>query len=68
MSEQFRVGFSNEEYGWYYFSADSKEQAEELIEQLQEGMIDPEELPDFYKKTNGGSDEIISVVENLGDN
>lgn len=68
MSEQFRVGFSTEEYGWYYFSAESKEQAEELVEQLQEGVIDPEELPDFYKKVNGGCDDIISVVENLGDN
>jgi hypothetical protein len=68
MSEQFRVGFSNEEYGWYYFSADSKEHAEELITKLQEGEIYPEELPDFYQKTNGGSDEIISVVEKLGEN
>lgn len=68
MSEQFRVGFSTEEYGWYYFSAESKEQAEELVEQLQEGEIDPEDLPDFYKKTNGGSDDIISVIEHLGEN
>jgi hypothetical protein len=68
MSEQFRVGFSTEEYGWYYFNADSKEHAEELVEQLQEGEIDPEELPDFYKKVNGGGDDIISVVERLGEN
>lgn len=65
MSKRFRVGFSEEQYGYYYFDAESVEEAQALIEQLEEGEIDAEELPGFYQKTNGGQHELINPLEEV---
>jgi hypothetical protein len=65
MSKRFRIGFSQEQYGYYYFNAESVEEAKALIEQLEEGEIEAEELPSFYQKTNGGQHEWINPLEEV---
>lgn len=63
MSKQFRIGFSQSVYGWYYFEADSTEEAQALIEQVDNGEIDADQLPGFYEKTNGYEHEWINPLE-----
>lgn len=65
MSKQFKIGFSQDEFGWYYFNAESVEEAQALIEQVDEGEIDVEQLPNFYKKVNGGQHEWINSLEEV---
>ena len=67
MSKRFKIGFSQDEYGWYYFNAENVEEAQALIEQLEEGEIDVEDLPNFYKKVNGGQHEWINPLEEVVD-
>jgi hypothetical protein len=62
---RFRIGYSEESYGWYYFDADNAEKAQELIELVEEGELEAEELPAFYKKENGGQHEWINDLEEL---
>ena len=67
MSKRFKIGFSQDEYGWYYFNAENVEEAKALIEQVEEGEIDVEDLPDFYKKVNGGQHDWINSLEEVVD-
>lgn len=62
---RFRIGYSEESYGWYYFDADNAEKAQELIELVEEGELDADDLPAFYKKENGGQHEWINDLEEL---
>lgn len=62
---RFRVGFSEENYGYYYFDADNLQHAQELIEQAENYEIDIEELPSFNQKTNGGQWELQKPLEEV---
>ena len=62
---RYRVGFSFEQYGYYYFDAESLEQAQDLVEQVERFDIDEEDLPSFNRKINGGQHEWISDVEEV---
>lgn len=63
MSRQFRIGFSQSVYGWYYFTAETAEEAQALIQQVDDGEIDADQLPGFYEKTNGYEFEWINPLE-----
>lgn len=67
MSKRFRIGYSQDEYGYYYFSAKDLKEAKALIEQLEEGEIDVEDLPDFYNKINGGEHDWVNRLEEVTD-
>lgn len=56
--KQYMVWLSEEEVYKVYFQADSKDHATELLEQLRDGHIAIEELPDIYKRTK---EYIVSV-------
>lgn len=60
---EFRVGYSQSDYGWYYFEADDIEHARKLIDKVQEGIIEVEELPGVYQRITGGDHEWLSSVE-----
>jgi hypothetical protein len=62
---RFRIGFSEEAYGYYYFDADNLEQAQQFINEIEEGDRDTDDLPEFYQKTNGGQHEWISDLEEV---
>ena len=62
---RYRVGFSVEQYGYYYFDAESLEQAQDLVERVERFDIDEDDLPSFYRKVNGGQSEFISDVEEV---
>ncbi len=52
---KFRVPFSREEFGFIYFDADSEAEAEELLSQMEGGVLDAEELPSVeFRIKNGG--------------
>lgn len=63
MSKRFRIGWSQEEYGWYYFNAESIEEAQQLIEQVDNGDIEVEQLPDFYCRVTNGQHEWINRLQ-----
>lgn len=62
---RFRIGFNQNEYGYYYFDANSVEEAEKLIEQVQLFEIDVEDLPSFNRKTNGSEHEWLDGLEQV---
>lgn len=62
---RFRIGFSEESYGYYYFTADNLEQAQQLIAQLEDCEIDVADLPEFYEKVNGSQHEWIDPLEEV---
>lgn len=51
---RFMTWYSTGEYGKLYFEADTPEQAQELLEQVQQGELDITELPNHYIKIKGG--------------
>jgi hypothetical protein len=62
---RFRIGYSDESYGWYYFDAENAEQAQELIFLVEEGELDVKKLPAFSHKENGGQHEWINPLEEV---
>jgi hypothetical protein len=48
------VWYSTGEYGKAWFTADDMEHAQSLIDQVQEGEMSPEDLPDYIYKVKGG--------------
>jgi hypothetical protein len=60
---RYRIGFSEEAYGYYYFDADSLEQAQDLIDKVDDGEMDITELPNVYRKENNGEHDWLSDVE-----
>lgn len=60
---RYRFTFSEEQYGYMYFDADSQVEAESLLEQIQNYDIDPEQLPNFFVKHKHGSCEYDSLED-----
>lgn len=58
MAKLFRIEFSREEYGFVYFSADSEDDAEVLLGQVERGERDIEELDDFEFKIKSGGESV----------
>ncbi len=56
MAKLFRIEFSREEYGFVYFSADSEDDAEILLGQVERGERDIEDLDGFVFKVKGGGE------------
>jgi hypothetical protein len=54
---QYRISYWEEQGGFIYFNADNKEQAMELYNQLQEGAIENDDLPDMVNKWKNGQIE-----------
>ena len=59
----YRFQFDEEQYGYVYFDAESKQEAESLLEQVQEYQIDLEELPSFYIKHKHGETRYENLEE-----
>ena len=54
---QYRISYWEERGGFIYFDADNKEQAVELYNQLQDGAIDEDDLPNMVNKWKNGQME-----------
>jgi hypothetical protein len=62
---RFRVGFSEEAYGYYYFDAKDMDEALDLMEKVEQFEIDVEDLPAFNRKVNGEQHEWINPLEEV---
>jgi hypothetical protein len=60
---RFRVTYNLEEFGYLYFDSPDEDSADELLRQVQQGILDFEDLPNFYKKISGGSESIENDLE-----
>jgi len=60
---RYRFSFSEEEYGFIYFDAESREEAESLLDQIQNYEIDVDDLPSGNKKVKNGQCEYYGVEE-----
>lgn len=60
---RYRFAVSEEQYGHAYFDADTYEQALELLELVNDGEIDPHDLPNSHVKINNGQ----CTYENLAE-
>ncbi len=60
---RYRIGFSEEAYGYYYFDAPNAEEAQRLIDQVEQCELDIEDLPSFNRKTNDSQHEWINPLE-----
>lgn len=65
MSKQFRVGFTQSVSGWYYFDAETLEEAQDLIEMVENGEIDADDLPGVVERTNNYENEFTTIVEEV---
>lgn len=63
MGKKFKIGWSQEEYGWYYFQAENIEQAQKLIESVENGEIEVEDLPNFYCRVTNGQHEWVNRLQ-----
>jgi hypothetical protein len=59
----YRIDYYEEESGFIYFEAENLKQAQELFEQVQNGEIFDEDLPNFFKKSRNGQNEFHSLEE-----
>jgi hypothetical protein len=59
----YRITFSEEQYGYIYFSATSQAEAESLLEQVREYEINIEDLPEVVVKVKNGQCEYDSLEE-----
>lgn len=60
---RFRIRFYQEDSGFIYFEATSILQARALLEQLQDGDIDKDDLPDMGISWKNGSSEFADLEE-----
>jgi hypothetical protein len=60
---QYRISYYEEDSGYIYFDAPNLADAEGLLEQLQNGEIDYEELPEAFRKSRNGQAEFDSLEE-----
>lgn len=63
---RYRIHWFEEQGGAIYFDAESEEHAQELFEQLEQGAIDEDDLPNMVKKTRNGQYE-YQDMENVDD-
>lgn len=54
----YRVPFNREEFGYIYFEAKDEDSANELVAQMEQGILDFEDLPSVVVKVKGGSESI----------
>ena len=64
MSPRFVVMVHEEYWNKWGFDADNLEHAKELIQQVEDGELSSEELPDFYEK-NYSIDTTLGEVEEV---
>jgi NAD kinase len=57
--------YSTGEYGKLWFDADSEEQAEELLEQVRNGELTIEELPNYEMSVKGGDGFEFDLLREL---
>lgn len=62
---RYRFAFSEEAYGYIYFDAKDKEDAESYFNALDRYDIDETELPNFAKSIKGGQGEYIYQLEEV---
>jgi len=60
---RYRIHYYEEESGSIYFDAENITEAEEVLEQLQTGEIDYEDLNNVVKKVRNGQFEFESIEE-----
>lgn len=62
---KFRVGYSEEYYGYVWFDADNIDDAKRIIEEAQTEWDVVEACPNFFQKVKGGGFEFdeISIEE-----
>lgn len=65
MSKQFRIGYTESVSGWYYFDAETLEEAQDLIEKIDNGDLDVNDLPGVVERTNNYESEWITNVEEV---
>jgi len=51
--KQYRFRLDEKQYGYVYFEAESMTEAESLLEQVQDGDLMPEDLPNGLNIKNG---------------
>ena len=54
MSKRFRFAFDEDQFGYVYFDAESLEEAQDLLEQVQDYEIELTDLPNAYVRHKGG--------------
>ena len=59
----YRISFWEEQGGFTYFDAESLEQAEELFQQVQDGELFDEDLPNAVRKVKNGQCEYQYLEE-----
>jgi uncharacterized protein with ACT and thioredoxin-like domain len=59
----YRISFWEEQGGFIYFEAENLEQAKELFEQLENGEIFDEDLPNAVRKVKNGQCEYSLLEE-----
>lgn len=59
----YRISYYEEDSGFIYFDALNLTEAEALAEQLQNGEIDYEELPEVIRKSRNGQAEFNQLEE-----
>lgn len=59
----YRISFWEEQGGFTYFDAESLAEAEELFQQVQDGELSDEDLPNAIRKVKNGQCEYQSLEE-----
>jgi hypothetical protein len=60
---QYRITFSEEQYGYIYFTATSEAEAQEMLEKVRDYELDIEDLPDVVVKVKNGQCEYDTLEE-----
>ena len=60
---RYRITYYEEDSGYIYFDAPNLTEAEGLLEQLQTGEIDYEELPEVIRKSRNGQVDFDQLEE-----
>ena len=61
--KKYRIGFWEEQGGFIYFEAENLKEAEELFQQVQDGDISDEDLPEAIRKVGDGQCEYLELEE-----
>ena len=59
----YRISYYEEDSGYIYFDAKNITEAEELLEKVQNGEMDYEELTNAFRKSRNGQNEFDSLEE-----
>jgi uncharacterized membrane protein len=60
---QYRFGYWEEQGGFIYFEAKDIDEARRLYEQMENGEILEDDLPDYYKNYKNGQTEYEKLEE-----